>query len=141
MIVSTNGINFITKLEGCKLKAYKCPAGIWTIGVGHTGQVKETDVITEDYAKILLDRDLEPINKFLSSEFPMINQNQFDALASFIFNIGLGAFKKSTMYHLLKEADFDKASEQFDKWVYANHVKLEGLVKRRNKEKELFLSE
>lgn len=141
MITSQNGINLIKEFEGIKTKAYKCPAGVWTIGYGHTKGVKKGDTCTMAQAIEFLKEDLRifecAINDLVKVE---LNQNQFDALVSFTFNVGVGAFQDSTMRKFLNEGHFPLAAGQFDRWVYAKSVKLEGLVRRRAAEKELFLS-
>lgn len=139
--ISENGINLIKSFEGLRLSAYKCPAGVWTIGYGHTGNVKPFDVVTEKQAEDILKNDLikfeKVINDFVSVE---LNQNQFDALVSFVFNVGANAFKKSTMLKFLNANHFPLAAGQFDRWVYIKGEKSNGLINRRKKEKELFLS-
>ena len=140
MNISTNGIELIKQFEGCSLKAYKCPAGIWTIGYGHTNGVKEGQAITKIEAENLLKQDLARFEKVINNVIKVnLNQNQFDALISFSYNIGTGALKNSTLLKLLNNEDYKGAAEQFDKWVYAGGKKLAGLTKRRAAEKELFL--
>lgn len=140
MNVSTNGIELIKQFEGCSLKAYKCPAGIWTIGYGHTNGVKEGQAITKAEAENLLKQDLTRFERVINNVIKVnLNQNQFDALVSFSYNIGTGALKNSTLLKLLNNEDYKGAAEQFDKWVYAGGKKLAGLIKRRTAEKELFL--
>ena len=140
MNVSTNGIELIKQFEGCSLKGYKCPAGIWTIGYGHTNGVKEGQTITKEEAELLLKEDLAGFEKVINNVVNVeINQNQFDALVSFSYNIGIGALQTSTLLKLLNKSDYNGAAEQFNRWVYAKGKKLTGLVKRRSAEKELFL--
>ena len=141
MKVNFVGKDLIKKYEGCKLEAYKCPAGIWTIGYGHTGQdVFEGKTITQQEADSLLSKDLTRFEKFLNRIIKVpINQNQFNALASFTYNLGMGALQNSTLLKKLNNNDFIGAANEFDRWVYANGKKLEGLIKRRKEEKELFL--
>ena len=140
MNVSETGIELIKKFEGCVLKAYKCPAGIWTIGYGHTSNVKKGQTITQEQAENYLKQDL---NRFEISVNNLVNvrlnQNQFDALVSFCYNLGSGNLKNSTLLKLLNKKDYTGAAEEFDRWVYASGKKLSGLVKRRAAEKELFL--
>ena len=139
MKTSQNGINLIKQFEGCALKAYKCPAGVWTIGFGHTNGVKEGDIITSETAEAFLKQDLKSAEYCINTECQRdLNQNQFDALASFIFNIGSFAFRHSTLLRQLKYGNFQKAAEQFDKWIYANHQVMPGLVRRRKAERLLF---
>lgn len=140
MEISQNGINLIKKFEGCSLKAYKCPAGVWTIGYGHTNKVFADDMITQEEAETLLKQDLiihcNNVTKLVKTP---LNQNQFDALVSFEYNVGYTAFQNSTLLKLLNQKKYNEAAEQFDRWVYAGKTKLAGLVNRRKAEKELFL--
>ena len=140
MKTGRNGINLIKSFEGLRLHAYKCPAGVWTIGYGHTKGVKKGDMITELKAETLLIIDLQSsenaINKLVKVP---LTQNQFDSLVSFVFNVGNGNFSKSTLLKKLNNKDYTAASNEFEKWVFANKKKLLGLVKRREAEKELFL--
>lgn len=141
MNVSETGIQLIKNFEGCVLNAYKCPAGVWTIGYGHTSGVKEGQTITKAQAEELLIQDLRPFEIGVNNLVNVpLNQNQFDALVSFCYNLGTGNLKKSTLLKLLNKGDYNGAAEQFDRWVYAGGEKLNGLVKRRSAEKKLFLS-
>ena len=140
MNTSRTGIELIKKFEGCVLTAYKCPAGIWTIGYGHTTGVKEGQTITNKEAEALLKQDLLTFETYVSNLVTVeINQNQFDALVSFCYNLGPGNLKTSTLLKLLNNGNFEGAAEQFDRWVYAGGKKLSGLIKRRAAEKALFL--
>lgn len=139
MITSQKGIDLIKNFEGCRLKAYKCPAGIWTIGYGHTAGVKQGQVITPAQAEEFLKQDLKRFETSVRSLVTVpITQNQFDALVSFTYNLGATALKTSTLLKKLNAGDYNSAAEEFDRWVYANGNKLLGLVKRRAAEKELF---
>ena len=143
MKTSNNGIDLIKKFEGCSLTSYKCPAGVYTIGYGHTNGVKNLDKITQEEAEKLLIDDLKvfetTINSHVLPNYPL-NQNEFDALVSLVFNIGITNFKNSTMLKKLIEKDKERVAKQFDFWVYAKGFKLAGLVKRRQAEKKLFLT-
>ena len=140
MRTSEQGLLLIRKFEGLKLESYKCSAGVWTIGYGHTSNVKKSDKITKDEAENLLQNDLIYFESAICDFVKVpLNQNQFDALVSFVFNIGVGAFSTSTMLKFINANHFPLAAGQFDRWVYAKGKKLEGLVKRRKEEKELFL--
>lgn len=141
MKISEEGINLIKKFEGCRLTAYRCPAGILTIGYGHTGSdVSASQTITQERAEQLLKVDLmvhcNNIEKLVKVP---LTQAQFDALVSFEYNIGYGAFKNSTLLKLLNEGKYRESAEQFTRWVYANGKVLAGLQKRREEEKRLFL--
>lgn len=146
MQTSDRGIELIKKLEGCVLETYECTAGVLTIGYGHTGKdVIKGMVITQEKAEALLKEDLkkfeEAVEKCVKVE---INQNQFDALVSFAYNVGSGSLSKSTLLKKLNAGDYEGAAEQFLLWNKAtvNGVKkeLEGLTERREKERELFLN-
>lgn len=139
MNTSQKGIDLIKAFEGCRLKAYKCPAGIWTIGYGHTSGVKEGQMITFSMAEQFLKQDLKRFETSVNNLVTVaITQNQFDALVSFCYNLGAMALKSSTLLKKLNNGDYNGAAEEFDRWVYANGVKLQGLVRRRRAEKELF---
>lgn len=140
MEASHRGLELIAKWEGFVPTAYVCPGGVWTIGYGHTGGVKEGDVISEGVAALLLSRDVAGVENGLNRLKLKLNQNQFDALVSFIYNIGIGNFRISTILKHLEKKEYTKASEQFGMWKYSNHRILSGLVKRREEEKELFLT-
>ena len=150
METSERGISMIIAFEGMELNAYKCPAGVWTIGVGHTGEVdgvpvKRGMLITQAKAKELLRDDLKKVELYLNRQSfaARLTQGMFDALVSFIFNVGSGAFQTSTMRKCLCTGDFEAAAAQFDRWVYGTvngkKEKLAGLVARREREKETFL--
>ena len=140
MKVSSNGINLIKKYEGCRLNAYKCPAGVWTIGYGHTKDVKKGMKITQNKANELLEDDLKRIgNTIIQLVNVSMHQNQFDALVSFTFNCGSSALKRSTLLKKLNNKDYEGAANEFIKWNKSNGKVLNGLVKRREEEKALFL--
>lgn len=143
MRISEAGVDLIKAFEGCKLESYKCPAGIWTIGYGHTGpNVTSGLSIDEQEAESLLYDDLvkfeDGVNK-LTCELD-ITQGMFDALVCFAYNVGLDALARSTLLKLLKQNKVLEASEQFKRWNKANGKELAGLTRRRNAEAELFLS-
>jgi lysozyme len=141
---SDKGINLIKNFEGCRFKAYKCPAGVWTIGYGHTNNVRQDDVITQQEADELLKRDLVRFEDAVNSLVKVpLNQNQFDALVSFCYNVGYGdkGFGGSTMLKLINAKDFKGAAEQFARWNKAGATVLAGLVKRRKAEADLFSSD
>lgn len=132
--------DIIRSSESLQLKAYKCPAGIWTIGWGHTGGVKSTDVITKEQAEELFQNDIEAKCKAIK---PMIkaeiNPNQFGALVSFTFNVGEGALKSSTLLRKVNTNPEDPTIKaEFMKWVNAGGKRLAGLVTRRERESTLY---
>lgn len=138
MKISEAGIKLICKWEEFRPYAYVCPAGLWTIGYGHTGGVKPTDKIDLDQGEAYLRKDLEIVERCLNSLAIKLNQNQYDALCSLIFNIGTGNFLHSTLLKYLKTKQYDKASAEFLKWRKANGKVLKGLEARRKDEQELF---
>jgi lysozyme len=140
---SERGQALIRKFEGCKLKAYKCPADVWTIGYGHTGaEVKEGCKITKAEATELLAVDLEKFEAQVLAALGncQVTQGQFDALVSFTYNLGVGRLKESTLLKLLKAGQPRKAADQFLLWTRAAGKVLPGLVTRRDQERILFLS-
>lgn len=131
----------IMKHEGCKLKAYVCPAGVLTIGYGHTGKdVKAGMEITQAEAERLL---LSDMDKFCAAVERLVkvklSDNQFAALVSLCFNIGDGAFGKSTLLKKLNAGDIIGATQEFPKWNKGGGKVLPGLVKRREDEQRLFI--
>jgi lysozyme len=141
MKTSQKGLDLIKKFEGFSDKEYICPAGKPTIGYGHVILPNEhfSSSITKEEAEILLKKDLQPREKSLNILVKVnINQNQFDALMSLIYNIGVANFKQSTLLKFINDRLFDKVPDQFRRWKYINKVVSKGLLKRR--EEELWLS-
>lgn len=131
--------DFVKQFEGRELKAYRCSAGVLTIGYGHTKGVKEGDEISASEAEQLLVEDLTAIANDLSRLVNVpVSDGQYIALLSLAFNIGATALKKSTLLSLLNHKRYDEAAEQFDKWIYAGGKESEGLKRRRAAERELF---
>ena len=152
MRTSEKGLQSIIAFEGIELNAYRCPAGIWTIGVGHTGDVDGVPVvqgmkITESEAMALLKEDVKHFERYLNEQpfIRSLTQGMFDALVSFIFNVGIAAFAASTMRRkLCSNAAREDVAKEFPKWVYGTvngkKERLAGLVKRREAERQMFLS-
>lgn len=143
-----NIIEFIKKHEKFVDKAYYCPSGVLTIGYGTTVGVKKNDTMTEEQATQRLIKDATNIYVTLKYTYrDLLKPCQYDALVSFIYNIGWGNFKSSTMLKLLKHKEIELMSDQFGRWVYGTDpvtkqkIKLNGLVKRRAQEKAIFLGE
>lgn len=136
---SKAGIGIIKRWEGMRRHAYLCPGNVWTIGYGHTATAKPGMVISRLEAENLLKQDLvrfeDAVRRYVKVP---INQNQFDALVSFAFNVGTGALKTSSLLRILNEGRYRTASLQFKNWVYAGGKKLPGLINRRKSEYELF---
>jgi lysozyme len=141
MKTSDKGIDLIKKYEGFIPKAYMCPAGKWTIGYGHTLNVKSTDVISLDEAEYFLKKDVEFAENEVNRHNLNINQNQFDALVSFVFNLGVGNFARSTLLKKIKSNPNDSTiREEFERWVYGGGKVLKGLVRRRKEEADLYFT-
>ena len=139
--ISQAGIDLIKRWEGFRSNAYLCPGNVWTIGYGHTKNVYQGMCISKAQAEELLKSDLRYFEASVRQLVTVkLNQAQFDALLSFTFNVGVYAFKKSTLLRLINQENFLEAANEFGRWVYANRKKLPGLVKRRDEEKKLFLS-
>ena len=139
--ISSNGLKIIKKYEGCKLTAYKCPAGVWTIGYGHTKGVKQGMKITQAQADAYLESDcktfVKAVNKYYGTGKNKynFNQNQFDALVSFTYNCGPGNLK--TLLNGGKRS-IAEISDAIPKYNKAGGVVLKGLSNRRADEKNLF---
>lgn len=141
MKTSDKGIDLIKKYEGFRAKAYKCPSDKWTIGYGHTLNVKSTDVIDKAQAEYFLRQDVEFAEKEVNKHNLNINQNQFDALVSFVFSLGVGNFARSTLLRKIKSNPDDPTiRKEFERWVYAGGKILTGLIKRRKEEANLYFT-
>lgn len=136
MNLSYAGIDALETREGVRTKAYKDTKGIWTIGVGHTGpEVFSGLVWTLDKVSDVFMKDVQWAVATVNTIQKPLTQNQFDALVSFVFNIGATAFNNSTMKRMLNKGDIGGAAEQFDRW----HTPVE-IIGRRDSEKKQFLS-
>lgn len=139
MKISNRGLALIKKSEGLRLEAYLCPAGIPSIGYGHTRGVAIGLTCTEAQAEAWLLEDLEPSERGVSELVRVpLTQGQYDALASFTFNLGVGALTGSRLLALLNARDYAGASAEFSRWVHAKGKALPGLVTRRASERALF---
>lgn len=137
--LSQNGLDLIKGFEGLRLSAYQDSAGVWTIGYGHTGNVKPGDRITQAQADELLQKDTAWAQQAVRDQVKVpLSQGQFDALTSFTFNLGAGALEKSTLLKKLNAGDYAGAQAEFGKWVHAGGEVLQGLVRRRAAEADLF---
>ena len=144
MQMTEEGLALIRRFEGFRGEAYRCPAGVWTIGYGHTSQagppkVRAGMVISEAEARAILATDAamfaEGVQKALTRE---VSAAQFSALVSFAFNVGIGAFRRSSVLKAVNAGDFTAVPERLKLWVKADGRRLEGLVRRRAAEAELF---
>lgn len=137
--VSREGKELIKQWEGLRLVAYRCPAGVWTIGYGHTRTAEEGMRITEQQAVDLLDQDLRIVAAQVRRLVHVpLTQHQFDALCSFVFNVGAGAFQRSTLRRKLNEGDYESVPDELMRWVYSKGTRLPGLVNRRAAEAGLW---
>lgn len=133
------GLSIIKFYEGFKNKAYVCPAGVLTIGYGHTKGVTQGQTITQEQGEEFLKADLKDAERTVNNAVTAdINQDQFDALVSFVFNLGAGNFTSSTLLKKINAGDFTGATAEFGKWINAGGKPLEGLKKRRQAESILF---
>ena len=147
MRVTQEGIDLIHEFESCKLEAYLCPANKWTIGWGNTyyadgSEVKEGDKITQAQAnrlfEIILDRKVAQVRKEVP---PTLNDNQFSALVSFVYNLGIGNFKRSTLLkRVLADKDDPDIAYQFSRWINKGSAFENGLRRRRKAESDLYFS-
>lgn len=146
MRASENGINLIKQFEGCRLTAYQDSVGVWTIGYGWTQPVDgkpiaKDMIITQQKANQLLTEGVAQYEKGVTNLVTVqLNQNQYDALVDFAYNLGVNALKGSTLLKKLNAGDYAGAANEFTKWNKAGGKELAGLMRRREAEKSLFLS-
>lgn len=139
MNLSEQGLALIKKFEGLRLKAYLCPAKVWTIGYGSTYGVREGMEIEEEHAEDMLWRDVHVAEVCVNGAVKVpLSQGEFDALVSFCHNLGCGKFRGSTLLRLLNDGRYDEAGAQFLRWTRGGGMELAGLVARREAEKERF---
>ena len=135
------GLALLKSFEQCRLSAYRDSAGIATIGWGHTDGVKMTDTCSQDQADRWLVGDVQAAVNACDANAPKnLTQNQFDALVVFTFNVGVGAEAHSTLLAKLNAGDMAGAADEFLKWNHAGGVVVDGLTRRRQAERALFLS-
>lgn len=138
MIISENCVELVKAFEGFRGESYKCPAGVWTIGYGHTEDVQPGDKMTEQCAKGLLREELTLFAAKVDKLVKKPTQNQFDALVSFAYNVGTGALSGSTLLKKHNAGEYLEAQEQFLKWDKAAGKVLAGLTRRRAHEAALY---
>jgi lysozyme len=139
--INQAGLDLIKSFEGLRLDAYKDIVGVLTIGYGHTGaDVTEGLSISEDQAQDLLKTDLARfeagVEEAVTSD---LTDNQFAAIVSFAYNLGLGNLRSSTLLKLVNAGNMDSAADEFPKWDRAGGQVSEGILRRRNAERDLFL--
>lgn len=137
---SENGLKLITDFEGCRLSPYRCEAGVWTQGVGHTAGVIPGAAITEEKAAADLLDDVRRIEQGMVSCMPQaLPQEIYDAVIAFAFNVGVNAACNSTLAYLLNQHQWQQACDQLPRWIYVNGKKSKGLERRRGEERKLCL--
>ena len=143
MQISESGKGFIRRHEGLRLRAYKDGGGVWTIGYGHTGNdVHPDSEWSVGQCDVAFEKDVQwAVHGVNSSVLVDLTQNQFDALVSFVYNLGGGAFNNSTLLGMLNAGDYEGAADQFPRWCHDNHKVVAGLLARRADEKRLFMTE
>lgn len=144
--INQAGLDLVKHFEGLSLEAYRCPAGVLTIGYGHTQGVRDGERITEAEADELLARDLEYVGEHVERLMRVhLGDNQYAALCSWAFNVGIGAVIDSTLRELLNAGDYDAVPAQLIRWTKATvggrKVELPGLVRRRAAEVALWLQD
>jgi len=142
MQVNEAGLRIIKEFEGLRLRAYRCPAGVWTIGYGHTRTARKGQVITEAEADRLLREDLRVFEQGVLDALggAPTTENQFSAMVSLAYNIGLGAFRRSKVLAFHKAGKTAEAARAFANWRKAGGKVLPGLVRRRAAEAKLYLT-
>lgn len=139
MNIGQKGINLIKHFEGCELNAYKCPAGVWTIGYGHIKGVSEGMSITQEQAEQMLLDELKEYENYINELVTVnLSQNQFDALVSWVYNLGPANLQSSTLLKVLNSGDYSGVPAQIERWNKAGGKVLEGLIRRREAESALF---
>ena len=139
MKTSQYGIDLIKHFEGGELEAYQCAAGVWTIGYGHTKGVQPGDQWSESHANHMLEVELEEYENYVSTAVTVpLSQNQFDALVSWVYNLGNGNLTSSTMLKVLNSGDYAGVPAQILRWNKAGGKVLDGLTRRRQAEADMF---
>ena len=143
MYITKLAFEKIKEFEGCKLQAYQDAAGVWTIGYGHTYNVRQGDKISQQYADMLLQEDIEHVERHLIAlhdpEVGCWTKAQLDAVVCFAFNVGIQRWRTSTLRrYIMQDKPAQKIVEEWMHWVYAGGKQLPGLVKRREWEAERF---
>ena len=140
MNISDILINKLKAFEGYRRKAYRCAAGVWTCGYGHTRGVTRLTTCTEARAEAWLREDLQPVENFVNAIHNINTQGRFDAIVDFAFNLGLGNLRSSTLLKLIQSgAPDERVCKELRKWVYAGGKVLSGLVTRREWEAERWM--
>ena len=133
------GLSLIKKFEGCELEAYQCSAGVWTIGYGHTKGVTPSDSISQEESEQMLVDELHEYESYVNEYVNVaLSQNQYDALVSWVYNLGPANLTASTMLKVLNNGKYEEVPAQMKRWNKAGGKVLDGLVRRREAEALLF---
>lgn len=139
MKISAEGLALIKKFEGCELTAYQCSAGVWTIGYGHTKGVEKGMTISKESAEEMLIEELHEYEGYITDNVTSpLSQNQFDAMVSWVYNLGPSNLLASTLLKVLNAGDYDGVPAQIKRWNKAGGQTLDGLIRRREAESLLF---
>jgi len=146
--INDKGLDLIKDFEGFSAEPYKCSAGVWTIGFGSI-YGKDGNRVTQDHKRITKEQATELMKRDIkATEYKIcklikvpVTSNQFSSLCSFVYNIGSGAFQRSTARMKLNRSNYQACADELLKWKYANKKVIPGLLRRREAERELFLSE
>ena len=142
MKTSAEGIALIKKFEGLELDSYQCSANVWTLGYGHTQGVAEGDSCSEEEAEIILVNDLKEFETYVNALVDVeLDQNQFDALVAWTFNLGPTNLRTSTLLKKLIAGDYNDVPSEIKRWNRAGGQVLDGLIRRREAEALLFAGE
>ena len=139
MKISDEGLSLIKHFEGCELKAYRCAANVLTIGYGSTKGVTEDMEITQEGAEELLQEEMHEYEGYINDMVKVpLEQHQFDAMVSWVFNLGSGNLSSSTLLKKLNNSEYDEVPAQIKRWNKAGGKVLDGLIRRREAESLLF---
>ena len=139
MNISEEGLSLIKKFEGCELKAYRCSANVLTIGYGHTKGVEEDQEITQEEAEEMLASELGEYEGYINDIVECdLEQYQFDALVSWVYNLGPNNLKSSTLISVLNDKKYNDVPAQIRRWNKAGGKVLAGLTRRREAEALMF---
>lgn len=142
MSLSRDGLALLKRLEGFRSEAYQDSAGVWTIGFGHTADVKPGDTITSKQAADLLADDVTWAENAVHDHIERdLTQSQFDALVLWTFNLGAGALESSTLRKQVNAGRHELVPSEMTRWVYAGGKRSKGLARRRVDEAALYLSD
>lgn len=133
------GLDLIKEYEGLRLTTYRCPGGVWTIGYGHTRTVRPNMIITPAQAEGFLREDMYSVEKYVNDLVDVpLSDNQFAALVGFVFNVGVGNFKRSSLLRLLNRGWYEQVPAQLTRWNRVKGEVLGGLARRRAAESRLW---